>query len=212
MSTPHRSLVNLRVSHLVDALEQEPSDADTLWPDGSPADVDETVRGLVYEAANAIYEAARLLELDGRPALTHADMNLTGSHARLVALIASRSPRGGATDEQLFRLWQTRTVRATDPWPFIAAAGLRSRRAELVRWGLVEPVSGAWGLTQAGRRARLWTPVDLAQRPADGSLVPIPPATREARVALRSLLDEFHDDLVVVNALRDLAAATGPAL
>jgi hypothetical protein len=72
-----------------------------------------------------------------------------GTYRRIISLIRLR--RDGLSDEQLFDLWSE--ARDAD-YPPISPSGLRSRRSELTRHGLIVP--GGEGRTRAGRRCTLW--------------------------------------------------------
>lgn len=121
----------------------------------------------------------------------------TAAHARALFLLADTR---GATDTQLFRRWQAKAARPADvAWPFISAAGLRSRRAELADWGLVE-WSGGYGRTLSNRPSKVWvsTTEVLASR------TPIPAALLPVRRVLDTLIAEAGTDVVLLSALRQI--------
>lgn len=57
----------------------------------------------------------------------------------------------GITDEDLVEAYELHPLT-----PLATPQGIRSRRAELVRDGLVVAVEGRFGVTQTGRKATLW--------------------------------------------------------
>lgn len=59
--------------------------------------------------------------------------------------------RRGLTDEQLVDVY-----RALPKAPKATPSGIRTRRAELVAAGLVEMVTDREGVTETGRRAKIW--------------------------------------------------------
>lgn len=62
-----------------------------------------------------------------------------------------RKYRRGLTDEQLVDIY-----RSLPKVPKATPSGIRSRRAELVAAGLVEMVADREGVTETGRRAKIW--------------------------------------------------------
>lgn len=130
---------------------------------------------------------------------------ITPAHLRLVYLLALS---GGATDTQLLRHYEVKVARSSAAqWPFISGSGLRSRRAELVAWGLVE-WSGAWGRTIANRPSRIWQLVTTPHALLEGA-APVPAFDRETRLAHLALLEEAGSELVIRSALQHVASAAG---
>lgn len=130
---------------------------------------------------------------------SYPDRSFSAAHARVLFLLAAHQ---GATDAQLSRRWAAKATRAGAlAWPFISEAGLRSRRAELVRWGLVVS-AGRDARTMSNKPTQTWQPAVAEPRAGDG-FEPVPPATPEARAAFEALLDEAGDDVVIRVTLRD---------
>lgn len=210
-TTPHRSLIARRVARRIDRFgpdAQPLADVAALAEfsaEQMPADPRDLVDELVAIAAAAQHRAEQICRARALPALTHTDMTLSAAHARVIYLLADRS---GATDEQLFRAWQVRVARKLDPWPFISEAGLRSRRAELTRWGLVE-ASSELGTTRVGRPSHRWQAVDPDTRPA--GLVRVPPCSPDGFHALTEVLPFEPDADMVIRSVLTLvrAAASG---
>ena len=77
-----------------------------------------------------------------------------GTYRRILSLL--RTFRDGLTDEQLLDEWTCNAaVIPFDAWPPISPSGLRSRRNELTRRGLIVD-SGERAKTRAGRRSIVW--------------------------------------------------------
>ena len=101
--------------------------------------------------------AARRTDPDTSHAAAASVKDLTGKQAavlRIVRLLTDRT--GGATDEQIAAAYQTDL-----PWealPVQSDSGLRTRRCELVRRGLVAD-SGERRLNAAGRKCAVWVAV-----------------------------------------------------
>jgi|GEM_PF-4618473 len=125
------------------------------------------------------------------------DKHFSGTHLRVLFLLANSPP---ATDSQLWRLWSSRMSRRENPWPLSSPAGLRSRRAELVRWGLAEH-TGTWGTSDAGRRSREWHPVRTNRRPHA-----LPRFEPSALAALTALEQDAGDDLTLAALLAELTS------
>lgn len=123
------------------------------------------------------------------------DRKFSGTHLRVLFLLAGTP---GATDSQLWRLWSSKLARRDRPWPLSTPAGIRSRRAELVRWRMAEP-TGSYGRTDAGRRSREWQ----ATRRGVGGWTP-PAFEASAKEAFDDLVLEVQGDLVLAAILSDL--------
>ena len=101
--------------------------------------------------------AARRTDPDTSHAAAASVKDLTGKQAavlRIVRLLTERN--GGATDEQIAAAYSVHI-----PWdnlPEQSDSGLRTRRCELVRRGLVVD-SGERRLNAAGRKCAVWTVV-----------------------------------------------------
>jgi hypothetical protein len=164
-------------------------------PSQSKADLAESLAALAAEW---------LLE---QQAILHAERTFTAAHLRIVYLLAETS---AATDTQLVRRWASHIApRAGLGWPPISESGLRSRRAELHEWGLVE-WSGAWGQTRNGRPSRIWQNVSLERELLAGQgLAPVPGFEPTALTALAALLEEAGADVVIAAALRHAQRAAG---
>lgn len=122
----------------------------------------------------------------------------TPAHLRIFYALAMAD----RTDTQLFRAYQIRVARPVRPWPFISEAGLRTRRAELVRWGFVEH-TGDYGRTKANRPTKVW----WAKQDV---LLTTPPATHpDCRAAIAELNADAGEDLVSIQLLQDLARVLG---
>ena len=79
-----------------------------------------------------------------------------GTYAKILAAFKTLDRYGvGFTDEQLFDVWQNQHRRLGRDWPPISPSGLRSRRNELTRRGLIVD-SGERAKTRAGRRSIVW--------------------------------------------------------
>lgn len=78
-----------------------------------------------------------------------ADPN-KGTYARILRLM--REHPAGMTDDQMFDVWSEESDAA---YPPISPSGLRSRRSELTRRGLIV-WSGEKTVLPSGRRARIW--------------------------------------------------------
>lgn len=94
------------------------------------------------------------------PSTSHsaaARVDVPGQRARVLDILHDLGP---STDEELVAEHHRRT--ATRRWPRASASGLRSRRAELVRDGLVEPVEDPDARTVLGGRALRWRAVEDA--------------------------------------------------
>lgn len=154
------------------------------------------VEGLVLPAA--IAEAA-LAALGSRRRLPM----FSESHLRVAYLLADAM---GATDTQLERRWAARAARTAAPWPLISPAGIRSRRAELVAWGLVE-WSGVTGRTLANRPTKSWQWIS-ADNEANPGRVPIPPLSPDALAALPLLEAEAGTNVVLGGFLADVRRYT----
>lgn len=137
----------------------------------------------------------------------HRETAFGAAHLRLVYLLAETS---AATDTQLVRRWASHVaVREGKPWPPISESGLRSRRAELASWGLVE-WSGAWGQSRSGRPSRIWQNVSLERELLTGEgWAPVPGFEPKALTVLEELIDTAGTDVVLVSALRHAERAAG---
>lgn len=115
------------------------------------------------------------------------------SHLRVLLLIAE-ARAVGLTDTQLGRRWAVKVARPSASWPLISDAGIRSRRAELVGWGLVEEVPEVRGRTRTNRPTRLW-------RLTDGNALVSAAWDEETLEVYQELLDEAGNDVVTRSAL-----------
>lgn len=121
----------------------------------------------------------------------------TPAHLGVVYLLAEQQ---GATDVRLRRLWDARSSRQTAPWPWITDSGIRTRRSELVSWGLVED-TGARGESATGRPSRIWSLVGVDPRKLGRTPQPIPGVEDGVRDRLLELLDEAAGDVMVRSQL-----------
>jgi hypothetical protein len=90
------------------------------------------------------------------PATSHqaaASVKMGDTHNRILTILAD----GGATDEELYAVWQVKVL--DQGWPRVSQSGVRSRRSELVRKGKVVD-SGEKGRTVAGRACTIWRLAD----------------------------------------------------
>lgn len=125
--------------------------------------------------------------------------------ANLRVLVLLAEARGeGLTDTQLARRWAVKVARPRNSWPPISDSGLRTRRSELVHWGLAEEVPGSRGRTLANRPTRLW-------RLADPSDAGVPVFELEAIDAYEQLYLEADVDVVTQAALLAAHRAQGKA-
>lgn len=123
--------------------------------------------------------------------------SFTAAHLRVLFVLASL---GSATDTQLSRRWAPHVARrSSDAWPTISDSGIRSRRAELVKWGLVE-WSGAWGKTLNGGPSKIWQPVSLERRGREG-FEPVPGFDQHALDVAAELIEQAGDDLAIISTL-----------
>lgn len=126
-----------------------------------------------------------------------------GQHARIIALLAIY---GELTDAQIERRYQTRAVRAANPWPFVASSSLRTRRDELTEWGEVVEISRD-GRSPSQRRMRVWGLNPVPRLLADDHGEPVGPSAK-----LPAILDSLElelDDIVVRQALAEFAKRIG---
>lgn len=122
------------------------------------------------------------------------------SHARVVFLIATH---GALMDSQLERRYYARYT--SDGWPYAAPSSLRTRREELVGWGVLS-ASLEPGQSPSHRRSNRWelaSPAPLAI--AQGHAGDFPEA-------LSALAVEAGNDVVVRAALADLGSMVGVRL
>lgn len=82
--------------------------------------------------------------------------NVTDTHRRILDLLAAFGPDH---DEGLLSTWSLMQGAEPDAWPHISPSGLRSRRAELVRGGLVQD-TGERHKTKSGRATIVWALTD----------------------------------------------------
>lgn len=129
----------------------------------------------------------------------------TPAHLGVVYLLAEQQ---GATDVRLRRLWDARATRQAQPWPWITDSGIRTRRSELVRWGLVED-TGARGESPTGRPARIWSLVGVDPRKLGRTPEPIPGVEPGVRDRLLELLDEAGGDVMIRSQLELVDAVVG---
>lgn len=85
--------------------------------------------------------------------------NVTETHRRILDLLAAF---GDDHDEGLLSTWELMADRE-EGWYPISPSGLRSRRAELVKCGLVVD-SGVKANTKSGRSTIVWTITDEGRR------------------------------------------------
>lgn len=123
------------------------------------------------------------------------------SHARIVYLLAVH---GALMDSQLERRYFARSATSTS-WPPLAGSSIRTRREELVGWGVVTEAAEA-GLSPSKRRSSRW---ELAS-PAPLILDAFPDAAFP--FALRQLADEAGVDVVVRAALAEFGRQLSVAL
>lgn len=141
-----------------------------------------------------------MLDLDRRTgALAASRPQISPAHLRVAFLLAESE---GATDTRLLGLYQRKVARSGSlAWPLISESGLRSRRAELVDWGLAE-WTGEYGRTAANRPSKVWA---LTRIPARyGSPLEVPEVDATALAEYRALRDESAGDLVVRAGLEKL--------
>src|SRR3954452_6198031 len=86
--------------------------------------------------------------------------NLGHDQARVLALIRDGGPM---TDEDIWQQHVYRREAMPFTWKPMSVSGMRTRRGELVRLGLVEK-HDAEGLTRTGRACIRWVAVDDASR------------------------------------------------
>lgn len=122
------------------------------------------------------------------------------SHARIVYLLAVHGP---LMDSQLERRYYARS--ASSSWPPLAGSSIRTRREELVGWGIVTE-SAEPGLSPSKRRSSRWELASPAPLAIDASPDAMFPG------ALRALADEAGVDVVVRAALAELGRSLGVAL
>lgn len=190
------------VLHPLDRASLEEAVRDRLFAEG----LDIGNESGCYAAAEAIVleVLAPAIEAASRPQApaSRVKRSFTAAHARALFLLSDKSTEG-LTDIQLYRRYQTKVARSRWSWPYISESGLRSRRAELVAWGMVEH-TGSWGTTPNNRRCRVWA---ASSSPAHPLLVPEPePGLADV---LRDLLAEAGVDLVLASTLARLSREVG---
>lgn len=128
-----------------------------------------------------------------------------GQHARIIAILATY---GELTDAQIERRYQTRAVRATDPWPFVAGSSLRTRRDELTEWGEIVELSHD-GRSPSQRPMRIWGLNPVPRLTADDHGEPVGPSAKLP--AVLDALEREIDDIIVHQALAEFAKRIGLA-
>lgn len=128
-------------------------------------------------------------------------------HVDIIYLLAEHGP---LTDLQLERRFNVHATARTKPWPWQAPSGLRTRRSELVSWGMVQCISRE-GKSLTGRPARLWAlaePMPLVHTGTGCN------GTAALRVGARLWkgLDEASGNLVIRVAMADVARIAGIVL
>lgn len=169
-----------------------------LYPGVPNPDLDSThlARDVVEAIAGWIEDNALRNHSEGQ--------SFTAAHLRILYVLGEL---GSATDTQLARRWAPHVARrSSDAWPTISDSGIRSRRAELVRWGLVEK-TGAWGKTLNGGPSRIWQPVSLERDVVDAD--PVPGFDQHALDVLSLLIDEAGTDLSILSVLHHANRAAG---
>jgi hypothetical protein len=117
-------------------------------------------------------------------------------HVYVLALLAKHP---AASDSSLTRKWAARAARGTHPWPFVSDSTIRSCRADLVRWGVLQRAE-AIATTRYNRATSTW---ELAP-----SKRPIPVRITTAGIAaLNTEADVAREtgDLITLSVLSDIA-------
>lgn len=163
------------------------------------------LRAELVQVAAVAQKWIRVLEPSSADAARKV-VQVSPAHLRILFLLAENNRN--ATDTRLTRLYAAKVARSGSlAWPFISDAGIRSRRAELVRWGLVEWATGDWERTLSNRPTKVWR---VGPGNQDFRLFePIPPWSGDTLDTFRRLLDEAGSDLVVAAVLRWAARAGG---
>lgn len=134
--------------------------ADILLEEVFEALAEEGPRELRHELVQARAVIAQwIADLDRQLGDAPADdrRRFSAAHVRVYVVIAGHQDN---TDSQLHRRYQALALQRD--WPMLSASGIRSRRAELVRWGLVEKADRV-GQTENGRKASTWSVRPLEQ-------------------------------------------------
>jgi len=111
-----------------------------------------TTNAVTMAAAPAPEQAhARRSDPQQSHAAARSVVNLGRTRDEIIRILLNCGPQ---TDEQIWREYVYRSTRKYSTMPKVSPSGLRSRRAELVKMGLVEQCGE--GVTQAGRTCAKW--------------------------------------------------------
>lgn len=77
-----------------------------------------------------------------------------------IYILFARIGRGGMTDEDLVEHYMKASQYHPEIYPYQSESGIRTRRSELVRRGMVA-ASGERGITRSGRPCTIWKIVDV---------------------------------------------------
>lgn len=96
---------------------------------------------------------ARRTDPETSHAAARSVADLTGKQQAVLDLLRASGPM---TDEQLIDAYRQSAGLSSALWPEQSESGIRTRRSELARRGLVESVGTA--STRSGRTCRVWCP------------------------------------------------------
>jgi hypothetical protein len=99
---------------------------------------------------------------------TYARHRINANHIRVLELLAELRD---ASDSQIVRRWAAYATRRKEPWAVVSDSTIRSCRADLVRWGLIERAPGL-GKTRYAQPTRLWALAASSALPLPVSLAP----------------------------------------
>lgn len=131
----------------------------------------------------------------------------TAAHVRVYIVLSGHED---ATDSQIRRRYQAMALHRD--WPMISGSGIRSRRAELVRWGLAERADRV-GQSENGGKASSWRvrPLEALELAAAPQLMPAIDGEAVDQAILEATIDA-GDDVIAIAHLQTLTAYLKAAL
>lgn len=204
---------NARFAGLALPHEEEPTPgswADILLEEVLEALAEESPRRLRYELVQSRAVMAQwIADLDRQLGDAPAEdrRRFTAAHVRVYIVLSGHED---ATDSQIRRRYQAMALHRD--WPMISGSGIRSRRAELVRWGLAERADRV-GQSENGGKASSWRvrPLEALELAAAPQLMPAIDGEAVDQAILEATIDA-GDDVIAIAHLQTLTAYLKAAL